>query len=108
MQTPNFPKTQSYIQGVNLTACDPIDKKVAELIADGAVYERASQALRRRFVRGAEMVGGIDRGGRKTRIRREGSRGKYKYSVEGSDSSWSEPAERIWVVAMYALWQERK
>ncbi|KKQ24698.1 MAG: hypothetical protein US39_C0014G0025 [Microgenomates group bacterium GW2011_GWC1_37_12b] len=34
--------------------------------------------------------------------------GKFKYYIEGADGSWNEPDERIWVVAMYALWQKTK
>ena len=71
-------------------------------------YERASQALRRRFVRGAETVQGIDRGGRLMKIKRDKEGGTYKYFVEGGNGSWSHPEERIWVVAMYCLWQDSK
>ena len=60
------------------------------------------------FVRGAEIVEGLDRGGRTTKIKREQAGGKYKYTVLGADGNWFEPEERIWVVAMYALWQSSK
>lgn len=103
-----FAKTVQYLSTLNLETADPIDKKVNELINDEQAYEKASQALRRRFVRGAEVVEGIDRDRRHTRIRREEKGGKYKYLMEGVDGSWVEPDERIWVVAMYGLWQDSK
>lgn len=103
-----FQKTEEYIESLDLQSADPLDQKIAELLQDEAKYERASQALRRRFVRGAETVEGIDRGNRWTRIKREKDGGKYRYSVEGEDGTWSEPDERIWIVAMYALWQDNK
>ncbi len=103
-----FAKTIQYLSSIDLTNADPIDKKASELVNDEVKYEKASQALRRRFVRGAEVVAGIDRGGRKTGIRREKKGGKYSYLIEGADGSWNEPNERIWVVAMYALWQDSK
>lgn len=103
-----FSKTLQYLSALNLDTADPIDKKVNELINNEEAYEKASQALRRRFVRGADMVEGIDRNARHTRIRREEKGGKYKYLMEGADGSWAEPEERIWIVAMYALWQDSK
>lgn len=104
----NFPKVSGYLSNLDLSKADELDKLAYTLLNDGVAYERASQALRRRFVRGAEIVDAIDRGGRKTRIKREASGGKYKYFVEGGDGSWNEPDERIWVVTMYALWQKNK
>lgn len=101
-----FPKTLKYIEGIDLGSCDQLDRKVIELIKDPEAYERASQALRRRFVRGATEVEAIDRGGRLTKIKRESSGGKYKYFLLGGDGNWVEPDERIWIVAMYALWQD--
>ncbi len=103
-----FPKTKSYLDSLNITGADPIDIIAKDLIYDEVKYERASQALRRRFVRGASIVEAIDRGERHTRIKREGVKSKYRYFVEGMDGSWNEPDERIWVVAMYALWQKHK
>ena len=103
-----FIKTKSYLAGLNLATADLLDKKANELINDEAVYERASQALRRRFVRGAMEVEAIDRGTRQTKIKRERLGGIYKYKVQGTDGNWFEPEERIWVVAMYALWQDSK
>lgn len=103
-----FVKTVQYISSLDLDNADPIDKKVHQLLSDEVVYEKASQALRRRFVRGAEIVDGIERGGRRMKIKREQKGGKYKYLIEGSDGNWNEPDERIWVVAMYALWQDLK
>ena len=103
-----FPKTTSYLNSIDINNADPLDKKAKELIDNEAVYERASQALRRRFVRGALEVEGIDRGERFTKIKRKGSIGKYHYMLMGQDGNWNEPDERIWVVAMYALWQDSK
>lgn len=103
-----FVRTVQYLSTLNLESADPIDKKVNELVNNDIAYEKASQALRRRFVRGSQVVDGIDRGGRKTKIRREEKGKKYKYLIEGSDGSWNEPEERIWVVAMYGLWQDSK
>lgn len=103
-----FPKTTVYLNSINIDQADPLDKKAKELINDEAVYERASQALRRRFVRGAVEVEGIDRGNRLTKITRKGSIGKYHYMLLGQDGAWNEPDERIWVVAMYGLWQDSK
>lgn len=100
-----FQNTLQYLQTIDLSATDELDKIAYALLQDPDRYERASQALRRRFVRGASMVPGIDREGRHTRIRREKEKGTYVYFVEGKDGSWSTPEERIWVVAMYALWQ---
>jgi hypothetical protein len=103
-----FAKTHRYLSTLDLEKADPLDKKVSELINNENTYEKASQALRRRFVRGSQIVDGVDRGGRKTRIRREEKGGKYRYLLEGLDGSWNEPEERIWIVAMYALWQGSK
>lgn len=103
-----FPKTKSYLATINPSSADPLDIITGELINDEVSYERASQAIRRRFVRGAEAIEAIDRGGRQTRIKRQKENAKYRYFVEGQDGSWNEPEERIWVVAMYALWQRRK
>lgn len=103
-----FPQTSSYINALDVTHCDDLDIITKVLLEDPNAYERASQSLRRRFVRGAETVNGIDRGGRKTKIKRVGENGKYRYFIEGSDGSWSEPQERIWVVSMFALWQRNK
>lgn len=103
-----FPKASIYISKLNLSQSDKLDNMVNTLLNDENTYERASQALRRRFVRGAEFVQGIDRDGRKTRIRREKVGGKYKYFLEGADGSWNSPDERIWIVSMYALWQASK
>jgi len=104
----NFPKTKTYLDNINIINCDNLDKITKELLYDNSSYERASQALRRRFVRGAEIVNGIDREGRLTRIKRLKLGGKYKYYIEGTDGSWNEPDERIWVVSMYALWQKSR
>lgn len=103
-----FPKASSYLNSLDILHCDGLDKLAKELLDDEKYYERASQSLRRRFVRGAEIVYGIDRGAKKTRIKRVGENGKYRYFVEGSDGSWSEPDERIWIVAMFASWQKSK
>ncbi len=103
-----FPKTSSYINSLDLSHLDPIDLTVKNLLEDESVYERASQSLRRRFVRGSEWVYAYDRGGIKTKIKRVGDNGKYRYFVQGKDGSWSEPQERIWIVAMFALWQKNK
>jgi hypothetical protein len=102
-----FAKALSYLTNINETGADELDKIASELLHDEDVYERASQALRRRFVRGAHVVFGIDRGGRLSRIRREKQSGGYVYFIEGADGSWTTPEERIWVVAMYALWQSK-
>lgn len=104
----NFPNTKSYLESINLANADALDKITQELLYNEVKYERASQALRRRFVRGAQIVEGIDRGGVTTRIKRDRVGGKYKYYIEGQDGSWNAPDERIWIVAMYALWQKVK
>lgn len=103
-----FPKSKKYLEGLDINTADPLDKKAFELLNDENAYERASQALRRRYVRGAETVEGIDRGGRKTTIKRQKDGGKYRYFIQGTDGNWVEPEERIWIVAMYALWQSSK
>lgn len=103
-----FPKSSSYINSLDMVHADALDLIVKSLLDDEMVYEKASQSLRRRFVRGSEWVFAYDRGGRKTKIKRVGENGKYRYFIEGLDGSWSEPAERIWVVAMFALWQKNK
>ncbi len=103
-----FPNTAKYLNTLNLENADKLDTITKELLFDEVKYERASQALRRRFSRGADSVDGIDRNKRTARIRREGSRGKYKYFVKGENGDWFQPDERIWVVAMYALWQVSK
>jgi hypothetical protein len=102
-----FPTTFSYLQSIDMSSADELDKIAYRLLSDPEAYERASQALRRRFVRGAAMVDGIDRGGRVARMKREKSGGIYQYFIEGADGSWSTPQDRIWIVAMYALWQEK-
>jgi hypothetical protein len=104
----SFPKALRYLTGIDISKADGLDKIAKDLVYDEAKYERASQALRRRFVRGAETVDGIDRGGRTTKIKRDQAGGKYKYTVLGADGNWFEPEERIWVVSMYALWQSSK
>jgi hypothetical protein len=103
-----FPKTTGYLNSIDISHADPLEKKANVLINDEAAYERASQALRRRFARGAMEVEGIDRGERYTKIKRKGSIGKYHYMMLGEDGSWNEPEERIWVVSMYAVWQDSK
>jgi hypothetical protein len=103
-----FPKTSEYLSSINIETADDLDKTAKSLLDNEKKYEKASQALRRRFVRGADFVQGIDRFSRLTRIKRERDGGVYKYYVEGSDGSWSQPEERIWVVSMYALWQISK
>lgn len=103
-----FPKAWYYLNSINIDSADNLDKKAKELLNEESRYERASQALRRRFVRGAEIVEAIDREKRSTKIKRIRDGGIYKYYIEGADGSWSEPEERIWVVAMYALWQSSK
>lgn len=103
-----FPKATVYLQSIDLNSADLLDKKAKYLIEDEEAYERASQALRRRFVRGATVVDGIDRGMRRTQIKREYQGGKYVYSLQGADGNWFQPEERIWIVAMYALWQDTK
>jgi hypothetical protein len=105
----NFPKAKSYLENIDLATADPLDKITQELLYDEDKYERASQALRRRFVRGAEIVEGIDREGVRTKIKRDKQGGnKYRYYIEGKDGSWNTPEERIWVVSMYGLWQKSK
>ncbi len=103
-----FPKTLNYINSLDTQHADGLDIITKELLENINAYEKASQSLRRRFIRGADMVYGIDRGSRKTRIKRVGENGKYRYFIEGNDGSWSEPQERIWVVSMFALWQRNK
>lgn len=103
-----FKKASAHLQTLNLNSADSLDKKAHELLEDELKYEKASQALRRRFSRGANIVEGMDRGGRKTSIKREKVGGKYQYLIQGSDNNWFTPDERIWVVAMYALWQDSK
>lgn len=103
-----FKKAWVYLSSIDLNNADALDKKANELINDKEAYERASQALRRRFVRGATEVEGLDRNGRLTRIKRDKVGGKFDYFVQGTDDNWFKPDERIWVVAMYALWQDSK
>lgn len=105
-----FAKARDYVESLNISQADPLDQKVSELLNNDVLYERASQALRRRFSRGATEVEAMDRGRRKTKIKRElsGGPGNYKYFILGEDGAWSVPEERIWVVAMYALWQNSK
>jgi len=103
-----FGKTIAYLSTLDMNGADSLDKKAHQLINDEDLYEKASQALRRRYSRGAQEVEGIDRGGRKTKIRREEHGGKFKYTVQGADGGWFTPEERIWVVSMYALWQDSK
>lgn len=102
-----FPNTYSYLQGLDMSTADELDRMAFQLLNDPESYERASQALRRRFSRGANMVRGIDRAGRETGMKREKTGGVYVYSIEGADGTWSTPQDRIWVVAMYALWQSK-
>lgn len=103
-----FTKTKSYLDSLDMVTADKLDVLAKELLYDEEAYERASQALRRRYSRGANEVEGIDRGGRATKIRREKQGGKYKYFVMGKDGMWSSPEERLWVVAMYANWQNSR
>lgn len=103
-----FPKATEYLVSLKVESADPLDKKAYQLLHDEVAYERASQALRRRFVRGAELVDGVDRGGRLTKIKRTPYGKSYRYVVQGSDGNWSQPDERLWVVTMYALWQDSK
>ncbi len=103
-----FTKSTDYLNSIDLNSADPLDKKAFELIKNEDAYERASQALRRRFSRGAKIVEGLDRGGRLTQIKRDKVGGKYRYLIGGEDGSWNTPEERIWVVSMYGLWQDSK
>lgn len=103
-----FPKAWAYLNTIDSETSDQLDMYAKKLMLDEKAYDRASQALRRRFSRGAQTIEAIDRGGRTTRIKRDISGGSYIYSIEGSDMSWSTPDERIWVVAMYCLWQEHR
>jgi len=103
-----FPKALSYLQAVDSETADPLDKKALALLGDEESYERASQALRRRFSRGATEVDAIDRNGRRTRIKRDRVGGLYDYFIQGEDGNWFKPEERVWVVASYALWQDTK
>ena len=103
-----FSKAQAYLQGLNMETADPLDKKALILLSDELSYEKASQALRRRFSRGAVEVEGVDRNGRLTRIKRDRIGGLYEYFIQGADGNWFKPDERIWVVASYALWQDTK
>jgi len=100
-----FPKAYKYLETINEQTADKLDVIAKKLISDINEYEKPSQALRRRFSRGASQVKGIDRNGRVTMIKRESHGGKYKYLIQGDNNDWFEPEERIWVVAMYALWQ---
>lgn len=102
----SFPKTIDYLNNIDLAQADPLDKKAYELITDEDKYERASQALRRRFSRGASEVQGIDRGGRMVNITRNGANAHYNYSLQDNKGQWHTPEERIWIVSMYALWQD--
>jgi hypothetical protein len=104
----HFSNTTEYLSGIDINSADALDKKANEILHDEAAYERASQALRRRFVRGADAVEGVDRGGRATRIKRVLEGNSYSYYIEGVDGTWNRPEERLWVVAMYALWQDSK
>jgi hypothetical protein len=103
-----FSKALGYLQGLNIETADPLDKKALSLLSDELLYEKASQALRRRFSRGAVEVEAVDRNGRLSRIKRERVGGLYEYFIQGSDGNWFMPDERIWVVASYALWQDTK
>ncbi|MCS7092796.1 MAG: hypothetical protein NZM26_05630 [Patescibacteria group bacterium] len=104
-----FNRARKYIESISdINSADPLDKMVYKFFKDHKAYDRAAQALRRRFARGADVVEGIDRGGRRTRIKREINGGSYIYKIEGADGSWSVPEERIWVVAIYAVWQESR
>ncbi len=102
-----FRNAYSYLKDLDMQMADPLDRTSYKILMDAQSYERASQALRRRFVRGATFVEGIDRGGRLTRIKRDRKGGTYIYLIEGADGNWTTPEERIWVVAMYALWQSK-
>ena len=103
-----FKKAESYVSSLDMNTADSLDRKAHQLLNDEAAYERASQSLRRRFVRGATQVEGIDRSGRSAFIKREIKGAKFKYMVQGADGNWFEPDERIWVVSMYACWQDSK
>ena len=103
-----FPKTFKYVDSLDVSYCDLLDKTAKDFFNDENYYDRAAQAIRRRFVRGAEFVYGIDRGNKRTKIKRVSDGGKFRYFIEGNDGNWSQPDERIWVVAMYALRQKTK
>ena len=77
-----FAKTTDYLNSLDLTSVDPLDKKAHELVNDEEAYERASQALRRRYSRGANEVQGVDRGGRLTKILSERSGGNENTPVK--------------------------
>ena len=66
-----FPQTKEYLDSIDINSADLLDQTAYDLIKDEDAYERASQALRRRFSRGAEQVNGIDRGDRHSKIKRE-------------------------------------
>ena len=50
----SFPKTHNYITSLDMTHCDELDQVTKELMENEAGYERASQALRRRFIEGVD------------------------------------------------------
>jgi hypothetical protein len=103
-----FDKSLAFLNTLDISSADPLEALAKKLLEDEDSYERASQALRRRFSRGASEVEGMDRNERLTKIRRDKKGGKYKYFIMGKDGMWTSPDERIWVVAMYALWQNNK
>ena len=103
-----FGKTVQYLNSIDVSSSDLLDQKAHQLVNNENEYEKVSQALRRRFSRGANEVEAMDRGGRQTKVKRESQGGKYKYQIQGADGNWFEPEERIWVVAMYGLWQDSK
>lgn len=100
-----FHKTKKYLMGLTKGG-DELDKMVARLVASYQDANRVRKALDERFNKGAQMVPGVDRGGRKTKIRRVGGIGARKYLIEGSDGKWYEPEEKVWAYAMFELYRK--
>ncbi len=101
--TDSNPKTYAYLKGLNIDGADPIDKAAWELVNDVRRWELVTKSINDRFITGVPIIGGIDRGGRLTKIKRVLRNDGRHYLIQGVDGSWSEPEEKVWVWAMVEL-----
>ncbi len=91
----SFPSAVKYLESLP-EKTDPLDIVAWDLLCRRKVMERAAAAMEKKFEKGAEFVNGVDRGGRKTRIKKDGD----LFLIEGADGGWYQVAESVWVWAM--------
>lgn len=103
------PKAYQYLKDRNLVFADELEKTAWELLNDTHLWELVTKSINDRLIKGMESLPGVDRGGRRTKIKRViDARGLRKYVVLGEDGKWVEPEEKVWVWAMVELERRRR